>query len=83
MSQDVSVVTNAVIDYVTWSAELATEYMQLGKHTRANFVFLQTFRVVVDTEREVSPSARVELHLRYSCFLAESGNLVKRSAHSS
>jgi uncharacterized protein YeeX (DUF496 family) len=64
-----------VDDYVLRSAELATEYCKLGKQSRAGLVFLQAIRCVDESKREVAPSAKTELFLRYSAYLAGNGKL--------
>ena len=66
-------------DYVLRSVELATEYMRLGKHTRARTVFIQTSRLVDDGKHSISFEAKVDLHLRYGAFLAVKGESFQAS----
>ena len=63
--------------FIQHSAELATEYSQLGKHTRANVVFNQTIKTAEDNSKDVSLAARVELHLRHAAHLANTDQVVK------
>ena len=60
-------------DYVLRSAELGTEYLLLGKITRATTVFAQAQRYA--DEYTVSLHTQCELGLRYSAFLASTGKL--------
>ncbi|WVQ78257.1 hypothetical protein IAT38_000341 [Cryptococcus sp. DSM 104549] len=70
-------------DYVQRSAQLATEYFKLGKLSRAGFVFTQALKSVADSKVLVNPGVQVELLLRWSCYLAGTGNVSKaREAYS-
>nr|XP_031857742.1 uncharacterized protein CI109_006837 [Kwoniella shandongensis]KAA5524814.1 hypothetical protein CI109_006837 [Kwoniella shandongensis] len=64
-------------DYVQQSAQLATEYYKLGKLSRAGFVFSQANKCVAESKVLVSLGTRVELLLRWSTYLAGTGNIVK------
>ncbi|OXH40985.1 separase [Cryptococcus neoformans] len=63
-------------DYVRRSSQLATEYFKLGKVSRAGNVFAQTYRTVLESKVLVDSGAKVELLLRWSCYLAGTGDIV-------
>ncbi|KAL7422127.1 separin protein [Cryptotrichosporon argae] len=60
-------------EYALASAELGTEYTNLGKRTRAGLVFAQSIRHIDDSRKAVGLHARAVLHLRYSHHLAVVG----------
>ena len=64
-------------EYVVRSSELGDEYCKLGKYSRASLVFSQAIRIVSESKRDVSKAVRVELHLRFSHFLATQGDTSK------
>ncbi|OCF35317.1 hypothetical protein I316_02863 [Kwoniella heveanensis BCC8398] len=64
-------------DYVKCSSQLATEYQNLGKTSRAGFVFQQALRVVENGKTLVLPNVKVELLLRYACYLAAKGETAR------
>ena len=59
-----------VDEYIALSAQLAFEYADLGKVTRANTVFAQAIRVVEDSETSIAPHVVSLLYLRYCIYLA-------------
>lgn len=65
------------LDYIRRSSQLATEYFKLGKVTRAGNVFSQTHRTVLESKVLVDNGIKVELLLRWSCYLAGTGDTVK------
>lgn len=68
--------TDYPLDYVRRSSQLATEYFKLGKVSRAGNVFAQTYRTVLESKILVDSGVKVELLLRWSCYLAGTGDIV-------
>ncbi|WWD01675.1 hypothetical protein V866_008621 [Kwoniella sp. B9012] len=68
---------NLVDDYVLRSAQLATEYQKLGKTSRAGLVFAQAQKVIEHSRNLVSLKVRVELGLRFACYLAFKGEVTR------
>nr|XP_019042993.1 hypothetical protein I302_08702 [Kwoniella bestiolae CBS 10118]OCF21923.1 hypothetical protein I302_08702 [Kwoniella bestiolae CBS 10118] len=66
-----------VDDYTLRSGQLATEYQKLGKTSRAGLVFSQAQKVVEHSKVLVSVKSRVELGLRFACYLAFKGDTEK------
>ncbi|OCF72123.1 hypothetical protein I204_07388 [Kwoniella mangroviensis CBS 8886] len=66
-----------VDDYVLRSAQLATEYQKLGKTSRAGLVFAQAQKVIEHSKILVSLKVRVELGLRFACYLAFKGEVTR------
>ncbi|ADV20626.1 Hypothetical protein CGB_B9070W [Cryptococcus gattii WM276] len=64
-------------DYIRRSSQLATEYFKLGKVSRAGNVFSQTHRTVLESKVLVDNGIKVEHLLRWSCYLAGTGDIVK------
>ncbi|WVQ71462.1 hypothetical protein IAR50_000999 [Cryptococcus sp. DSM 104548] len=64
-------------DYIDASAQLATEYYKLGKISRAGSVFTQAHTAWQDSKVLVDDSVQVELLLRWCCYLAGTGDVVK------
>lgn len=64
------------LDYVRRSSQLATEYFKLGKVSRAGNVFSQTYRTVLESKVLVDSGVKVELLLRWSCYLAGTGDII-------
>jgi hypothetical protein len=80
-----------VDEYVSYSAELATEYMKLGKNSRAGSVFAQIFKTISEREhgshggtsategkgdkKSVRLAVVIDAHLRYSEFLTSMGQV--------
>lgn len=64
-----------VDDYVSHSAELATEYRKLGKNSRAASVFAQTLRTINDGGKPVSSRVVVDVLLQHCEYLAAIGDV--------
>ena len=56
--------------YTESSAQLASEYADLGKMTRANTIFTQSIRLVEDNKTSIAPHVVCLLHLRHCAYLA-------------
>lgn len=61
--------------FIQTSAQVAVEYARLGKYSRASQVFSKAIKRANDPSADVSPAARVDLHLRHCRFLALSGQI--------
>ena len=66
-------------DYIRHSAQLATEYSRLGKHSRARSVLAQALKLAADRPG-TSPHVLVQLHLRRCISVTAAGDLDQAAA---